>query len=259
MTSATPINNRVAVMPAKARTAAPAAAPVPTPAPPVFEPLEGLPSAPVASQVGAVPTTLSVNLDNIPDELKDLRRWVCWTYEDGRKLPKIAGSGRNASSTNPDTWTSFEQASRAYATGRYSGIGIVLDGDGLVGVDLDGCVVDGVPQPAALALLDGIGCEYVEVSPSGTGLRGLGYAAALDKAAVGVVDGVNVELYSAGRYLTLTGHVLRAGPLVELTGFHALADRVVASNEAKKAAKTAPPPPPPPPPPPCPGCPPMSF
>lgn len=219
------------------------AAPVPTPAPAVFEPLEGLPATPVASQV---PVALSVNLDNIPEELKGLRRWVCWVYEkrdpsdkDYSKLPKIAGSGRNASSTNPDTWTSFEQASRAYATGRYSGIGIVLDGDGLVGVDLDKCVVDGVPQPAALALLDGIGCEYVEVSPSGTGLRGLGYAAALDSGKKGVVDGVNVELYTSGRYLTLTGHVLRAGPLVELTGFHALADRVVAANDVTRETKTA--------------------
>lgn len=226
------------------RKAAPAAALVPTPAPRVFEPLEGFPSTPVASQV---PVALSVNLDNIPEELKGLRRWVCWVYEkrdpsdkDYSKQPKIAGSGRNASSTNPATWVSFEQASRAYATGRYSGIGIVLDGDGLAGVDLDDCVVDGVPQPAALALLDGIGCEYVEVSPSGTGLRGLGYASNLESGKKGIVDGVNVELYTSVRYLTLTGHVLRKGPLVELPGFHAVADRVVAAKEAARATKTAP-------------------
>lgn len=221
----------------KARTAAPAAAPVPTPAPRVFEPLEGLPATPVASQV---PTALSVNLDNIPDELKSLRRWVCWAYEDGRKLPKIAGSSSNASSTNPSTWTSYEQAARAYATGRYSGIGIVLDGDGLVGVDLDKCVVNGVPDPAALAHMASVGCEYVELSPSGTGLRGLGYASNLDSGTAGIVDGVNVELYSSGRYLTLTGHVLRDGPLVPLHGFHALADRVVAAKESAKTAPTAP-------------------
>lgn len=237
MTSATPINKRVAVMPAKARTAAPAAAPVPTPAPPVFEPLEGLPATPVASQV---PTALSVNLDNIPDELKSLRRWVCWAYEDGRKLPKIAGSSSNASSTKPDTWTSFEQAARAYDTGRYSGIGIVLDGDGLVGVDLDKCVVNGVPDPAALAHMASVGCEYVELSPSGTGLRGLGYASNLTSGKKGIVDGVNVELYSSDRYLTLTGHVLRNGPLVQLPGFHALADRVVAAKESAKTAPSAP-------------------
>lgn len=51
---------------------------------------------------------------------------------------------------------------------------------------------------------------------------------------------MNVELYSQDRYLTLTGHVLRAGPLVELPGFHAVADRVVAANEAARATKTAP-------------------
>lgn len=237
MTSATPINNRVAVMPAKARTAAPAAAPVPTPAPRVFEPLEGLPAAPVASQV---PAALSVNLDNIPDELKSLRRWVCWAYEDGRKLPKIAGSSRNASVKNPSAWTSFEQAAKAYATGRYSGIGIVLDGDGLVGVDLDKCVVNGVPDPAALAHMASVGCEYVELSPSGTGLRGFGYASNLNSGQAGIVDGVKVELYSTLRYMTLTGHVLRNGPLVPLHGFHALADRVVAAKESAKTAPSAP-------------------
>jgi primase-polymerase (primpol)-like protein len=104
------------------------------------------------------------------------------------------------------------------------GVGFVLNGDGIVGVDLDKCVTDTTPAPAAMDLMNRIGCTYIEYSPSGTGLRGFGYGESLDgKRKKGVFAGLNVELYATARYLTVTGRSIVQGPLKPLPGFAAVA------------------------------------
>ncbi|MDO8910697.1 MAG: hypothetical protein Q8N10_00965 [Phenylobacterium sp.] len=118
--------------------------------------------------------------------------------------------GRAANVSDPSTWSAFEAALSAYTAGGFAGVGFVLDGkpvtdDGLVvaGVDLD--KVDDSQEASDRA------CDivrdfdaYTERSPSGHGLRIFCLAKPL---AVGVSrDGI--ELYTSGRYLTVTGHVL---------------------------------------------------
>lgn len=172
--------------------------------------------------------------DGFPPELRALPRWVLWRAEGapGQKPDKVPYSakslGKKASSTNVSTWATFAETVAAFnaATDRYTGIGFVLDGDGLAGVDIDHCVVDGVPAPKALALLDSLGAAYVEVSPSGTGLRAFGYADNLSKGCRGKHEGLDVELYTAARFLTLTGQTLKDGPLPTFTGFQQLAERI---------------------------------
>ena len=83
---------------------------------------------------------------NIPEELKQLRRWVLWKHEqrNGRltKIPKTT-AGRNASSTDSDTWIGFEAAMTACETGGFDGVGFVFSAGGnLSGVDLDDCIDD---------------------------------------------------------------------------------------------------------------------
>lgn len=94
---------------------------------------------------------------------------------------------------------------------RYSGAGIVLTKDmGLVGVDLDH-VRDpetGQLEEWAAAIVAELR-TYTEVSPSGTGLR-LFVRGTLDHLK-GRRRGP-VELYSDGRYLTVTGHQLDGTP-----------------------------------------------
>jgi primase-polymerase (primpol)-like protein len=87
------------------------------------------------------------------------------------------------------------------------GLGFVLNGDGLVCVDLDDCVVDGVVSGAAQALIDSLPKTFVEFSPSGRGLHiwGFGVIAAGRKFQR---DGLKIEVYGDGRYLTVTGNVL---------------------------------------------------
>ena len=152
----------------------------------------------------------------MPTELCQIPRWVVWK---GAKVPYCATAvNSKASVTDPHTWATFDQAQTAFGEGGYLGVGFVLIGDGIVGLDLDKCVHSGEPEPAALGLMDHVGCRYIELSPSGTGLRGFGYGDPI-AGIRGQLDGVSVELYASKRYLTVTGRPIRRGPLVRLPGF----------------------------------------
>ena len=158
--------------------------------------------------------------DRIPRELVALPRWV--THKG--KVPYDPGAVcRKASVNDPGTWGTFDAARLACEEGDRDGVGFVLNGDGVVGVDLDKCVHAGAPDPAAMQLMARIGCKYVELSPSETGLRGFGYGPNL-VGRRGILDGGKVELYSSGRYLTVTGRAVSDGPLIELAGFAEVAD-----------------------------------
>lgn len=153
----------------------------------------------------------------MPRELCRVPRWVVHR----KKVPYQATAlNSKASSTDPASWCSFDQAQTAYEEGCYDGVGFVLDGDGIVGIDLDKCVQAGTPAPAAMSLLERIGARYIEVSPSGSGLRGFGYGDNIGGKR-GQIDGIKVELYATGRYLTVTGRPIADGdgPLVRLPGF----------------------------------------
>ena len=173
----------------------------------------------------AVPVPLRPVFENIPEALRGLARWIVWKVkkaETGKKPDKVpfraSGARSTASSTDPTTWGRYEAAKARFEQGGFLGVGFVLNGDGLVGVDLDKCVNDGMPDPAAMAIMAQIGCQYVELSPSGTGLRGFGFSE-VKSVAVGTINGISVELYADKRYLTVTGHVILPGPIAELPGF----------------------------------------
>jgi RecA-family ATPase len=187
---------------------------------------------------------LAPQFDAIPAELRKLQRWVTWAAipkagEKDRKEPFAPDRiNSHASSTDPTTWGTFDQAEAAYLDGDRTGVGIVLNGDGLVGVDIDHCVSDGVPSPEALALLDKLGAAYIEISPSGTGLRALGYAEQLTAGVNGSKDGLKAEFYSTGRYLTLTGQTIKAGPIAQLKNFAATAESFRTVKTKKVNPKT---------------------
>ena len=142
----------------------------------------------------------------IPSELKALDRWVLWRAElkDGKwTKPPYQANGRPAKSNNPATWASFTKAWEAYQDerGRFEGVGLVLDGDGLVGVDLDHVVDDagsiGGPAAAVVRTLS----SYTEVSPSGAGLR----VFCRGQLPPGGRKKGQFEFYETRRYLTVTG------------------------------------------------------
>ena len=147
---------------------------------------------------------------HIPNELKQRPQWVCWKREmrDGKqtKVPYIADTGEcRASSTNPATWRTFEEACRHAA--RFDGIGFVFAADDpYCGIDLDHAIDPGTGEvhPDALEILRGFP-SYTEVSPSGTGLHILCRAALSDGGTKKPRGAIEVEMYDRGRYFTVTG------------------------------------------------------
>jgi hypothetical protein len=147
----------------------------------------------------------------IPTELKALPQWVVWRYEerDGKqtKIPyrPVAGRIVMASTTDPETWGTFDAAG-ALAE-QFDGVGFVFTPDDpYCGVDLDHCrdPETGQLEDRAAAwtlLLD----SYTETSPSGTGVHVLLRAAVPgDRHRNG-----KVEMYDQGRYFCVTGeHVV---------------------------------------------------
>lgn len=147
--------------------------------------------------------------ENIPQELKALPQWINWQLTDGKKIPKIPGTTKNASSTNPAHWRTFDEAQAAYNSGNYSGIGFVfMDGGGLVGVDIDDCVINGELSELAkevISLLD----SYTEYSTSGTGIHIICKANKLRGNKKGTRDDTKgLEIYCSGRYFIMTGNML---------------------------------------------------
>jgi primase-polymerase (primpol)-like protein len=164
------------------------------------------------------PRTLPVNPDGIPSELKALTRWVCWSWlrrPDGKgrskwtKPPIDPKTGRTASSTNPDTWSTFDAALACYGGGTVDGVGFVL-GDGYAGVDLDDChnAETGAVDPWASEIAASLD-SYSEISPSRTGVKALLRG---DVPFARKREG-QVEMYSDGRYFTVTGHRLADSPI----------------------------------------------
>ena len=124
----------------------------------------------------------------------------------------VTPQGAPASSTNPVTWSAFQDCE---GTRR----GFVL-GSGFGCVDLDHAIVDGELVPEAAELLSLAPATFVEVSPSGEGLHVWGWLPE-SRGRRFVKDGVSVEIYSAGRYMTVTGRRWGTSPsrLADLTGF----------------------------------------
>jgi len=140
----------------------------------------------------------------VPAALRSRDRWV--RHRDKRP---IQTNGRPATSTDAATWETWD-AVRSSSVG--DGAGFVLDGDGILCVDLDHCLsASGRLEPWAQPLLEHLPDTYVEVSPSGRGLHIWG-TGSLERGRRVSVDGGTVELYGRGRYLTVTGRRFRAAP-----------------------------------------------
>ena len=112
----------------------------------------------------------------IPRELQEREQWVCWRQEtrDGKptKVPLQPWAPYpRADSTDPSTWGTFQQAQKAAEVDGVDGIGFVFADDGLVGIDLDKCVLeDGTLHPAAAEIVRDLD-SYTELSPTGTGVH----------------------------------------------------------------------------------------
>lgn len=149
--------------------------------------------------------------------LTEMPNWVCWKYETrkGRKTKvPYTTTGVHASVADPATWTDHASAAATAEAGGYDGIGFVLtEHAGITGVDLDHCIDPdtGEIQPAAQEIVDRLQ-SYTEITPSGEGLRILLQGRLSGTGNRKRWRGIEVEIYSRGRYLTVTGRQLAGCP-----------------------------------------------
>jgi hypothetical protein len=146
--------------------------------------------------------------ENVPEELKTDEAWVLC---DESKAPLIAiGTGTcfAASSTDSETWRSYETALDAWRENEYSfaGIGRVIRAtEEYGGVDLDDCLDPETSElsPYANRIVERLD-SYSEISPSLTGVKIWTKAASLDRS----YKKPGLEIYSSRRYFTITGLAL---------------------------------------------------
>lgn len=194
----------------------------------------------------------------IPEELKSRDQWVTWRYipdpkapNKPKKLPFNPRTGRAADSTNPQTWASFEIAVRAAKERRHEGIGYVFsENDPTFGGDLDDCFTDNTLAPWAEKIINDMQ-TYTEISPSGEGVKFFGvgtlphsikrFGAKIPASIKPVEMPGGIELYSTGRFFTVTGQHLPGTPRT-LHNVNGALDRLVAAlvEEGEERAEPRP-------------------
>nr|WP_240544343.1 bifunctional DNA primase/polymerase [Bifidobacterium sp. SO4] len=140
-------------------------------------------------------------------------RWVRWqriVRGDGTTKNPRTIDGRQASSTDPTTWSPFADA-RISTIG--DGMGFVL-GDGFACIDLDHCydARNHLTDWAKMLIAPVQGKTYIETSPSGDGLHIWGRAP--ERTGLKVRGIMNAEAYSRARYITYTGRAWHKSPAI---------------------------------------------
>lgn len=134
----------------------------------------------------------------IPQELKTLKQWVCWS---GDKIPKNPYTGGKAMSNNPSTWSDYKTACKAVEKYHFDGVGFMF-APPYFGVDLDKCIQD---TDFVDEFVEGLQ-SYNEISRSGNGI----HIICKGKLPEGGRRRERVEMYSEGRYFIMTGNPYNA-------------------------------------------------
>ncbi|KAB7790554.1 hypothetical protein F7D09_0923 [Bifidobacterium leontopitheci] len=141
-----------------------------------------------------------------PLEMRLTVRWCRWakTMRGGSATKRpIMANGSPASTSDPTTWDCLGsvEASRAG-----DGTGFML-GDGFACIDLDHCYDNRhhLTPWAKMLIAPVAGTAYIEISPSGDGLHIWGRMDERPGLKIRNELGMNIEAYSVGRYMTVTG------------------------------------------------------
>lgn len=148
--------------------------------------------------------------DTIPKELTSIHQWVCaWKNS---KIPMRAVVKKGASSINPETWATFEDAKAAVENGTYDYLGFVFNNNGIVGIDIDcGYDDDGFLSEVSIDIMRS--CRsYTERSRSG---RGIHIYLKGELPFTGKTNRSGVEIYCSGRFFIVTGEKLIYDEIIE--------------------------------------------
>lgn len=180
---------------------------------------------------------------NIPDELKVYDSWVVWRYiqrNGGRngKQPFISStcypSRRRpipAKTTDPKTWSSFDDAVQYGKLSGNGGIGFVFSPNiPYIGLDIDDCIVNREIIAPVKKLLDDLN-TYSEISPSGTGIRCILKSNYSGNQNISGYNNIRkIEISTDRRYVTITGFVIEGYPL-EINENDKVMDEIVVNGK----------------------------
>jgi len=159
---------------------------------------------------------LEPQFENIPEELKQ-QPWAVWKAEPRldnngnptgkyNKAPLNPLTGYKVGANKPEKFGTFDDAMKAYKEKNYSGVGVLLTGNGITGIDIDDAAEVFEKRPEVeewvkKAVKDGAHCE---ISPSQNGVR-LFIKGNLTSGGRKVGG---LEIYDDHRFLTVTGHTI---------------------------------------------------
>ena len=155
----------------------------------------------------------------VPEPLRDLPYWLMYRLEQfsgeakPRKMPYWADGGRRhgdqGSPFDLDRLTTFAVAQREAIRKGFDGVGFAhVSGAGIITLDFDNCVTDGVVRQDVLDLVTG---TYAEYSPSGNGIHAIFTGTPdllLNHKHKGENGDFSVEAFSSTGFTTFTGWML---------------------------------------------------
>ncbi|HDR4948971.1 TPA: DNA primase [Bacillus cereus] len=153
------------------------------------------------------------NYENIPEELKELPQWCCFTLQQrGEKMTKIpidANTGQLGKSNDESTWATFEVAMAAMDRFNCDGIGFYFKPP-YFGIDMDHVQEEirryqaGDHEENMVSEFVEMMCSYTEYSVSGNGI----HIIAKGELPKGGRRKGNVEMYDRGRFFAMTGNIV---------------------------------------------------
>lgn len=194
-------------------------------------------------------SSLEAPFSPVPGELRALRQWVGWKLVDGRKLPvRASHRGIMASSTKPETWSTFEEAAEGWRKAledgenpARGGVGFVFnEDDPYIGIDFDNCLDDnGNLSQWAAPWIERLSGAYMEVSPSGRGIkvwtRGR-FSGKRHKRKIGDESHTGIEAYDRARYFCVTDALFGEPPIEPLPNHQSVIDDLCAWIDDRPAS-----------------------
>lgn len=157
------------------------------------------------------PDWLKPDFESIPEDLKK-QPWAVWKAEARKgqpgkynKAPINPLTGYRVGANQPDQFGTYDEAKNAYGSGRYTGVGVLLTGNGITGIDIDSAIDLSEEKPEIKQWLKQAidAGAYCEISPSQTGIR----VFVLGRLRGTGRNGRGLEIYDDKRFMTVTGKV----------------------------------------------------
>lgn len=179
----------------------------------------------------------------IPGELKELQQWCCFRLQERNgkltKIPIDANTGNLGKSNDESTWASFDVALDATQKFNCDGIGFYFKPP-YFGIDLDNVAGeieryrnDSDDEDNIVSEFVELMESYAEISVSGNGV----HIIAKGELPEGGSRRGNVEMYSSGRFFTITGNRISRFTEIaedEMGKINYLHRKYIASNEPIK-------------------------